>query len=463
MMLAAEIRVAMAGVGLFEDELTRQGVHVDRVDWRPPSNEVVGLLGRVSVGLTQISIANEKALALMKAAHPFLVGVGTASTLIEGMSKRTILHAGPPVDWIDMGGPMRGAVIGAAIYEGLALDPDGAAKMAATGGLEFVSCHDRSAVGPMAGVVSASMPMWIVENVTHGNRAFCTFNEGLGRVLRYGAFDREVQDRLHWMTDVLAPVLESAIGHLGGPIDLRSIIAESLEMGDEGHNRNRAGTLLMLRRLAPHLVTVDAPSSEIADVLRFISINDHFFLNLSMPAAKTIADMAEGIASSSIVTAMARNGTEFGLRIAGTGKKWYTAPASRVTGLLFPGFTETDGSPDIGDSTITETVGLGGLAMAAAPAIVGFIGGTPADALKTTEAMYDITLSENPHFRIPSLGFRGSPFGIDIRRVVGLGVLPVINTGIAHREPGVGQIGAGLVVPPMEAFADAVAGLADTL
>jgi hypothetical protein len=308
--------------------------------------------------------------------------------------------------------------------------------------------------------VSPSMPMCIVENATHGNRAFCTFNEGLGRVLRYGANGDDVLERLAWIRDVLARVFAGALRRIGDPIDLRAMTAQALQMGDEGHNRNRAGTSLLLRELLPALIELDEPAADTAAVARFIAGNDHFFLNLTMPASKAMADAAIGIDRSSIVVAMARNGTEFGVRLAGTGDRWFTGPSGMIDGLYLPGYGPEDANPDIGDSTITETVGLGGFAMAAAPAIVRVVGGGAEDALEATRAMYDITWGESRSFQIPALGFRGTPFGIDCREVVHTRVLPFVNTGIAHREPGIGQIGAGLVKPPMEAFVKAVRALA---
>jgi hypothetical protein len=376
------------------------------------------------------------------------------------MSDRTILHAGPPIEWADMSGPLRGAVIGAAVYEGLAEDREDAERKAAAGEFEFGPCHERGAVGPMAGVVSASMPMVVVENSARGNRAFCTFNEGLGKVLRYGANDDEVLERLAWIRDVLARVFDRALMRLGEPVDLRAMTAQALQMGDEGHNRNRAGTSLLLRTLLPALIELDEPSGDVAAVARFIAGNDHFYLNFTMPASKATADAAAGIDRSSIVVGMARNGTEFGVRLSGTGDRWFTGPSGMIDGLYLPGYGPDDANPDIGDSTITETVGLGGFAMAAAPAIVRVVGGGAEDALEATRAMYDITWSESRSYQIPSLDFRGTPTGIDAREVVHTRVLPFVNTGIAHREPGIGQIGAGLVKPPMEAFVKAVRALA---
>jgi hypothetical protein len=458
-LLGRPIEVANVGVELFASELERQGVGVERVDWRPPGDGD-DALRRLALEAVTIARANDEAVERLDAAQSLLAGVDVARELLPGMTDRTLLHAGPPIEWPDMSGPLRGAIVGAALHEGLAADHEDAARKAAAGAFEFGPCHERGAVGPMAGVVSASMPMCIVENATHGNRAFCTFNEGLGKVLRYGANDASVLDRLAWIRDVLARVFARALERIGEPLDLRALIAQALQMGDEGHNRNRAGTSLLLRELLPALVEIDEPAGDVAAVARFIAGNDHFFLNLTMPASKAAADAAAGIERSSIVTTMARNGTEFGVRLSGTGERWFTGPSGMIDGLYLPGYGAEDANPDIGDSTITETLGLGGFAMAAAPAIVRVVGGNAGDALAATEAMYEITWGESSSYQIPALGFRGTPLGIDCREVVHTGVLPFVNTGIAHREPGVGQIGAGLVKPPLEAFVAAARGLA---
>jgi hypothetical protein len=410
----------------------------------------------------RIEAANKKAIEIIMNGQPTLTGVGVAGEVIPGMTPRTILHAGPPITWDKMSGPLRGAVIGALIYEGLAGDEREAAELASSGEITFDSCHHHAAVGPMAGVVSASMPVWVIENRAYGNRAYCTFNEGLGKVLRYGAYSDEVIKRLKWMERVLAPLIKEALC-LHGPIDLKSMIAQVLQMGDEGHNRNKAGTSLLIRELAPCVLQTDFDQKDKVDVLKFIHSNDHFFLNLTMPACKATLDPASGIEFSTIVTAMARNGTEFGIRVSGLGDRWFTGPAGKVKGLLFPGFTEEDANPDIGDSVITETAGIGGFAMAAAPAIVQFVGGSSKDAVNFTLNMYEITAAENNAYKIPALDFRGTPTGIDIRKVVETGILPNINTGIAHKNPGVGQVGAGLVEPPMNCFEEALQAFVEDL
>lgn len=402
-----------------------------------------------------IEKANEKVIEIIQNGQPEIIGIGTAGYSVPGMTKDTILHAGPPVEWRNMSGPLRGAIIGALIYEGLAADTGEAEELAKSGEIKYDSCHHHNCVGPMAGVTSYSMPVWIIRNRTFGNYSYCTLNEGLGKVLRYGANSREVIERLKWMERHLAPVLEEAL-RLHGTVDLKGMIVQAVQMGDEGHNRNKAGTSLLIRELVPYIEETKFPSSDKVSVLKFMHSNDHFFLNLTMPACKCTLDAAMGIKYSTIVVTQARNGTEFGIRVSGLGGRWFTAPCNMVRGLYFPGFSEKDANPDIGDSAITETAGLGGFAMAGAPAIVQFVGGTPTDAVNYTNSMYEITCAESRSYVIPFLNFRGTPIGIDIRKVVETGILPVINTGIAHREAGIGQVGAGLVNPPMKCYEDAL-------
>lgn len=410
----------------------------------------------------RIEAANKKVMEIILNGQPTLLDIGVAEEVIPGMTKKTILHAGPPIKWEKMSGPLKGAVIGALIYEGLAVDEKEATELAASGEISYDPCHHHNTVGPMAGVVSASMPVWILQNKKYGNYSYCTLNEGLGKVLRYGAYSNEVIKRLKWMENLLAPLLKQAL-KLHGQIDLKTMIAQALQMGDEGHNRNRAGTSLLIRELAPYIIQTKFSEEEKIKVLKFIDSNDHFFLNLTMPACKCTLDAAKNIEFSTIVNVMARNGTEFGIRVSGLGDRWFTGPAGMVDGLLFPGYTAEDANPDIGDSVIAETAGIGGFAMAAAPAIVQFVGGSAKDAINFTLKMYEITAVENDIFKIPALDFRGTPTGIDIRKVVETGILPSINTGIAHKDPGVGQVGAGLVKPPMNCFEDALQAFVEDL
>jgi hypothetical protein len=407
-----------------------------------------------------IDAANREAVARMIASRPRLVDVATAGEVIPGLSRNLLLHAGPPIEWPRMSGPLRGAIIGALIFEGLAKNADQAAALAASGDICFAPCHHHRTVGPMAGVVSSSMAVWVVEDETHGGRFFSTLNEGYGKVLRYGAYDDEVLDRLRFLNDTMAPMLAAALAE-GETLDLRALLAEALHMGDEGHNRNKAGSILLTTRLAPHLAAVAEDSQALSRVLTFLGENALSVLNPVMAAAKAMADAAHGVAGSTVVSAMARNGTDFGIRVSGLGERWFTAPCATPEGLYFAGFTAEDANPDIGDSTITETAGFGAFAMASAPAIVRFVSGSPRDAIAATLEMYEITVGEHEHFTIPPLDFRGTPVGIDVRRVVELGITPRVNTGIAHKDAGVGQIGAGLVRPPMVLFEQALEAFAE--
>ena len=460
-----DLAVINLGLESFARNLESLGTRAVQVDWKPPAVSNLALLDRIGTLRTTrgavLEEANAEAAGRILAGKPTLTGIGAALDVIPGMRRDLVLHAGPPVTWDRMCGPMRGAIIGGLIYEGLAGSKEDAESVAASGEIRFEPCHHHSAVGPMAGVVTASMPVWIMENAAFGNRAYCTLNEGLGKVLRYGAYGPEVIERLRWIEKVLAPVLSRALD-LHGPLDMKSIIAQVLQMGDEGHNRNRAGTSLFIREFAPSLVRLDAEREDIAAIFEFMHTNDHFFLNLSMPACKCTVDAAKDVPGSSVISAMARNGTDFGIRISGLGDRWFTAPASRVDGLYLPGYSAEDAALDIGDSVITETAGIGGFAMAAAPAIVKFVGGTPEDALGFTRSMYEICVTENDAYRIPSLDFRGTPTAIDVLKIAETGILPAINTGIAHREPGIGMVGAGLVRPPASCFEEAAAALCES-
>ena len=463
-------RVLCVGLEGFAQALRASGADVVSLDWRLPAGGDVDLASLLDALKDEetgdwrepIRSANTEAVRRLLSARPIVKGIGTALDVIPGMRKDLLLHAGPPVTWERMCGPMQGAVIGGLLFEGLAKTAKEAERLAASGKVAFEPCHHHGAVGPMAGVTTASMPVWIVENEAFGNRSFSTLNEGLGKVLRYGAYSGEVIERLRWMRESLAPALGRALEARGG-LDLRTLIAQALQMGDEGHNRNRAGTSLLIRELAPYLVELELPAKELRRILEFLNGNDHFFLNLSMAAAKASLDPCAGIPNSSMVTVMSRNGTDFGIRISGLGDRWFTAPAPKVDGLYLPGFSEKDAALDMGDSAITETAGVGGFAMAAAPAIVQFVGGTASMALEITRRMREITLAESEAYRIPALDFAGTPTGIDLLKVVETGVLPTINTGIAHKDAGVGMVGAGLVSPPISLFLDAARTLVKSL
>jgi hypothetical protein len=448
------------GADLFADALEQQEIAVTRVAWRPPAGNQAAL--RKLLADPAVDAANQIAVERMLAAHPVLIDIRPVREVIPALQPYMLLHAGPPIQWERMCGPMRGAVLGACIYEGWAKDENEAAALADAGKLTFAPCHHYNAVGPMAGIVSPSMPVLVVEDKVHGNFTYAPLNEGLGKVLRYGAFSSDVVDRLRWLGEICGPTIGRAIHGLGG-LDLRAIMAQALQMGDECHNRNKAATSLFARQIAPALVETGNTRTETASILRFIAGNDHFHLNLSMAAAKAITLAGANVPKSSVAVTMARNGVDFGIRVSGLGNRWFVGPAQYIQGLYFAGFGPDDANPDIGDSAITETSGLGAFAMAGAPAIVQFIGGTPADAMRYTREMYAITVTSNPLFGLPPLDFQGTPTGIDIRQVCRLNMPPVINTGIAHRLPGIGQVGAGVVYPPMQCFEEAMQALADTL
>jgi Protein of unknown function (DUF1116) len=454
--------VVSAGVDLFADAVADQGVPVTRVDWRPPMPGTEDDLAAVALDPRRPA-ANARALAAMLEVRAGLVDVVPAAEAL-GLERGEFLHAGPPISWERASGPMRGALLGGAALEGLAEDPESAVGLFERGEVSWEPCHHREAVGPMAGVVTPSMWMFVLEDPATGRRTHCTLNEGLGKVLRYGAYAPDVLVRLRWMASVLGPLLQHGVRRVvadSGPIDVTGILSQMLQMGDEAHNRNRAGTLMLLRDLSPALVTSGFPASDVAEGLRFVGSNDHFFLNLAMPACKLALDAARDIPGSTMVVAMSRNGTDFGIQVSGTGDAWFTGPAQIADGLYLGDFGPEDANPDIGDSAIAETAGLGGFAMATAPAIVRFVGGSVPDALATTRRMHEITLGENPRWLVPVLEFQGVPTGIDVTRVCRTGILPQINTGMAGREAGVGQVGAGLVTPPAEIFPAALAALAD--
>ena len=458
-----EIKVVNTGMTAFTDDLTQCGVPVIQVDWKPPVGVSPESLMVIDENTEKITAANQKALEIILKGKPVLTGMGIALDTIPGMKKNLILHSGPPITWERMSGPTRGAVIGALMYEGMAANAAEAEKLAASGKIEYAPCHEHDSVGPMAGIVSASMPVFIVKNEAFGNQAYCTLNEGLGKVLRYGAFGDDVTKRLKWLEEVMYPVLKKAIESFEKGLDLKNMIAQALHMGDEVHNRNRAGTSLLYRTIAPAIIRTCDDKEAMTSVLDFINGNDHFFLNLSMPAGKCTLDAARGIKGSSLLVVMARNGTDFGIQLSGTDREWFTGPALVPDALYFPGYTKDDANPDIGDSAITETFGLGGFAIAAAPAIVQFVGGTAKDAINYTMTMYEIAFGENNMYQIPALNFRGTPTGIDVTKVIEKNITPFIDTGVAHKEPGIGQVGAGVVQAPIEPFIKAFEGLAKQL
>lgn len=401
-----------------------------------------------------IEEANKTCLEKIQSSTAYWIDISPAREVVPGMGDYTVLHAGPPVAWENMCGPMRGSIIGACIFEGWADTPEEVGKIAAAGKLKFDSSHHHHAIGPMSGIITPSMAVSVVKNDAFDLETYATLYMGIGKVLRHGAYDADVMEKLRWMNEELAPLLKKTLAETGG-IDLKSIVAQALQMGDELHNRNRASNALLVTSLAKHMIKVGS-KEQVIRAIDFIDKAGHFILNAVMAGSKGMLDAGSHVEDSTIVTAIARNGYETGIRVSGLGDRWFTAPAPMIDGVYFPGFGPDDANPDMGDSAITETIGLGSFSMAGAPAVVEYIGGTAQFAVETSLKMYEITAGEHQTYKLPPLNFRGTPLGIDIRKVVETGITPVINTGIACRRPGVGQIGAGLTAAPMECFTQAL-------
>lgn len=463
------LNVINMGLSSFASDLEREKALSCSIPFRPPLLTGLELL-RADALLTKhhqrIEEANSKALSLLKESTPYLTSMGIAKDLLPNFQSSKnfkLLHAGPPVSYETICGPLKGALLGAILYENWATTLDEADRVLASGKVELSPCHDFACVGPMAGVISPSMPLFIIEEKSSQNKSlnksYATMNEGLGKVLRFGANSVEVMTKLRWMEKNLYPILKSSLEVISkseGGINLKLLMSMALHMGDELHNRNRAATSLFVRKISEVLPFLDFPREELVNALKFINSNDHFFLNLSMAASKLALDQITTIHHSSLISLMARNGTNFGIKIAGIpNSPWFTAPSPLVKALYFPTYSEADANPDLGDSAITETFGLGAFAMAAAPAITQFVGGNFSDATKYTLEMGQITSGTHQSYQIPSLDFKGCPLGIDLRKVITTGILPIINTGVAHKLPGIGQIGAGIVRAPREIFVKA--------
>lgn len=456
-LLTEKIVAANIGLESFSVPPAQHGATVTHVQWTPPAggDDRLGMKLARLLGDERVEAANAEAFEKMLSARAVLIDCVPAGEVIPFLAEgQTILHAGPPIAYEDMAGPMRAGVIGAMILEGWATDEEDADAQARAGKITLGQTHDHSTVGPMGGITTRSMPVMVVEDKVNDNRAYCILNEGAGRALRYGALGEDVMKRLRWMGERLGPSLAHAIKHAVEPIDLKSITSQALQMGDEVHSRNVAASSLLTRALAPGLAS--CPELGGHEALEFLRTNDYWFLNFSMAASKLGTMAGHGVPHSTLMTTFARNGVNVGIRISGLGDEWFTAPAAEINGLYFAGYGPEDATKDIGDSAITETYGLGGFALAAAPAIVGFVGGTVQSAIRTTEEMGTITQGLHREYQVPTLGFKGTPVGVDLRKVVDSGTLPVITTGIAHKEPGIGQIGAGLTSTPMECFLKAL-------
>jgi hypothetical protein len=448
-----KLSVGNLGIETFKATLVSQSTKVIHIDWRPPAGGDLKLIKALELlNDPRIEQANTKAFEIINKAEPTLIGVKYAYEVVPKLDKYTIGHAGPPLKWADMCGPLQGAVLGGIVYEGLANNLEDAEKLVKNNKIKFVSNHSIGCVGPMTGIITYSMPLWEVKNTTFGNVAYCTFNEGLGKVMRFGANGPEVIERLKWLEKSLAPAMKKAI-QLSGPISMKVMIAKALAMGDEMHQRNAGATALFVKEIINYLVQVVTSQEELKKIVSFITSNDQFFLNLAMASGKAIMDPAKNIPFSTVVTTMSRNGTNFGIKISALGETWFEAPVNHPRGLYFPGYTEADANPDIGDSAIVETFGIGGFAMGSSPAVVRFVGASSvSEAVAYSREMQEITVGLSPSFVIPNMDFVGVATAIDIRKVVSLGILPVINTGMAHKKPGIGQVGAGIVKAPLNCF-----------
>lgn len=458
--MSDKLRVAALGVDAFDRAFAETATSMVRLDWRPPAagrTDLIDILFKIETemvdekGDSLVDAANKEAFSRIRKGQPIVKRLRPANECIPGMTRTDIFHAGPPIHWDNMCGPMRGAYVGALQYEGLANTDSEAEDLMASGKITYGPNHPNKCVGPMTGMISHSMPLWEVENEAFGNKAYCTMNEGIGKVMRFGANGPEVIDRLKWIETTMAPVVDEALVMAGG-VNLKNIAAQSLAMGDEMHQRNVAASLNCYKAFAAELAKVAAKTPAGPDVVEFIvKKNEQFFLNLAMAMGKALMDPARGIEYSTVVTCMSRNGVNFGINVSSLGDTWFEAPCRLPQALYFPGYSEDDANPDMGDSAIVECYGVGGFAMGSAPAVVRFVGaGTLQDALDFTRSMARITVGPNPDLPMPNMDFMGVPTGIDIRKVVETGVLPVINTGVAHKKAGVGQIGAGIVTPPMD-------------
>ncbi len=460
-------RVSVVNVGLpmFSAAVRAQGAEAVDVDWRIPAggdSRLVAALTRLFGGhAADIEKANREVLRRLDESSPLLLGIAPAFQVIPGMEGRTILHCGPRLPWDAFCGPLRRSVRATVMAEGWAGSAPEAESLATGGGFALEPANDHATVVPMAATVGPSTPVFEVANPQAGNRSFAPLNQGPGRVAWFGVDSAEAVDRVVWMRETLAPVLGRAL-QAHGPIDLVSLIAQGLLMGDDLHMRSQATSNLFIRELLPHLAAVEDP--RLVEVARFLSANHHFFLNLAMASAKAAAGWASAVPGSTLVTSMARNGTTFGIRVAGMGDRWFVAPAPPVESALFqPGFGPEVAAADIGDSAVLELVGLGGAAAAASPAVAGFLGGSMAGATATTEAMASICAGSSGRLKLGFLDFRGAPIGVDVRLVVELETTPAINTGILHASEPVGQIGAGVARAPLDCFRQALVALDERL
>jgi hypothetical protein len=454
-------RVEAVNVGLeaFGRALRDQEAAAVDVDWRPPAGgdaHAVAALERLwGAHGDRIAQANAAALKRIAQAAPRAVGVAPARDAIPVLDGRVLLHSGPPIGPDRLADPQRRALVAACLFEGWAADRGEARSLLESGDVRLESGNEHNHVGPMTGVCSPSMPVWVVVDEASGMRAFSTLNEGPGATLWFGTDADEAIERLRFFRDELGPRLSKVLAHRG-PVEILSLAAQGLHMGDEMHMRSQATGSLLVRDLLPSFAALGGE-----EAARFVARNHHFFLNLTMAAAKCALMAAADVPGSSVVSLMSRNGTDMGLQVAGLPGRWFTAPASPVQDkLLSEGYADDEAALDIGDSAVIECVGLGGMAVAAAPAVAAFFGGSVADAVTRSEQMAEICLARSDRFTVPALDFSGTAVGIDARLVCELEITPQITTGILHASSGAGQIGAGIAHQPVAPFRAAVIALA---
>jgi Protein of unknown function (DUF1116). len=453
--------VVNIGLEGFYDDLTEQGTPVVQVDWRPPAGGDVALIDKLArLQSAAVEEANAKTIGRMMDSRPLWVDVQPAIEAIPGMEPNNLLHSGPPIDFYDMCDPQQRAVEAAAILEGWVADRAGLEAKLKSGDIKLRPNYELGSVGAMCGIISPSMQVVVTENVTYGNKSWSTFNEGKGNVIWMGTYNEGTIERLRWMRDVFAPSLRAALRTRDEGVDIFKIIAEGTSMGDEVHARSAACTLLLLRQLVPMLLATSIERSTVARIIEFISQNNHSFLSLTLTACKAAADAAHGIPNATVVTAMSRNGVNFALRVGGIKDQWFIAPTAPMDeAIYYSGYGPQDAAGDIGDSAIVETMGLGGMIIGAAPSISSFVGGSMQHSRQSMAAMRTICAGANPAFAPGAVDFTPAPLGVDIRKVVRLGLTPIIDTGVLHKASGVGQIGTGIARAPMAAFHKALAAM----
>ena len=456
--LPTSVEVVNIGLERFETAVRDQGASAIGVDWRIPAGgdpEAVAALARLlGPASDRIDAANAEVIDRLDRGVPILLGVETAGTVIGGLAPGMILHCGPPIAWTDMCDPLQRSVRAAVVAEGWAPHPEAADGMLRAGEIRLEAANEHRTVVPMASAIGPSAPVYVVSVDAGGTSAYSSLNQGSGAVAWFGVDSDEAIERLRFLRDSLGPALAEALDR-SGPVDILALAAQGIAMGDDVHMRVQATTNLLLRDLLPHLVR--AGSDRIGEVADFLSTNHLMFLNIAMAGARALTEWAGEVPDSSIVTTMARNGTTYGIRLAGRPEEWHIAPAPPVQdALYYPGQGPDTSAPDIGDSAVLELVGLGGAAAANSPAVAGFLGGRMADAAAVTAAMQRICAGTSTRLRLPVLDNEGTPLGVDVRRVVESTITPAVNTGIVHVSDGSGQVGAGVARAPLECFVKAL-------